>query len=84
MEEHRSTNEVILAKLESQEILWVTKFDIITDYIVEQKKINEKVDGRVSIVELAQANQTGKIAMISIVIGAGITFVFNWLLGHIR
>ncbi len=83
-EEHRKTDEIILTKLDGIEKLWGEKFDRISEYMDDQKKVNESVTGRLSVVELAQANQMGKIAVISVAIGAAVTFALNWTMQHLR
>ena len=83
-EEHRKTDEVILTKLEGMEELWNEKFDRISGYMNDQKFINKSLTERLNVVELAQANQMGKIAIISVIVGSGITLALNWVMRNIK
>jgi hypothetical protein len=83
-DEHRKNDEVILTKMEAFETLVKERFDRITEYMVDQKSINNSLGKRITTIELAQANQMGKFAMVSILLGSFMGFVSNWLANHIN
>ena len=82
MEDPRHNDELILEKIKGLELLLATKFQTIEKHIEKSDKNFEDYHRRINVVELWQANSTGKLAIVSIAVGAGIMILVAWVNKH--
>lgn len=78
----RHNDDVIIEKLNSFRDLMEVKFASIEKEMAGIKAELEKRGLRISALEMWQANFLGKLSLISVIIGLGVSFLFNWVGKH--
>lgn len=81
--EHRHNDEVILAELKALKELHSLRISQNEITIAELKKMGDEFHKRINIIELWQANSLGKLTIISVAIGVGISVLVGWISGKL-
>lgn len=91
MEEKRHNDNAILAELRGLKDLQNEKFLRIEGILEEQKEQHkafkeqsEKMNERITIVELWKENSMGKIAIIFTIVGIGVSILIAWISNHFK
>lgn len=84
IEERRHNDDVIITELRALKEILMLKVSNTENEIKILKEQIEKSNEKIRIIELWQSNSIGKLTIISIIVGIGVTTFTAWITGHLK